>query len=88
MSKKYNFSVKLRPPNQKGKRSRRPQRRLSAEEENSILVKRFLRKWKQSGILRELKNREYPRTRGMKAREKRFMGKKRARKNLKKINSN
>jgi len=90
MSKKYNFSVKLRPPqqNQRGRRPRKPARQLSVEEENNILIKKFLRKWKQSGITRELKQREYPKTRGMKAREKRFMGKKRAKKNLKKINSN
>lgn len=83
MNKKHNFSVRLRPNNPNRKKSNRNQRKLSVEEENQILVKKFLRKWKQSGILRELKQRQYPKTRGMKEREKRFLGKKRSRKNLK-----
>ena len=83
MSKKYNFGVTLRqnkPNRNRGKK----QRQLSTEEENNILLKKFLRKWKQSGISRELKERRFPKTRGMKEREKRFLGKKRSRKNLKK----
>ena len=83
MSKHYNFAVKLRPNKTNKKKSNRNQRRLSAEEENQILIKRFLRKWKQSGITKELKQRQYPKTKGMKEREKRFLGKKRSRKNLK-----
>ena len=83
MNTKYNFSVRLRQNNPKGRKTNRNQRKLSVDEENQILVKKFLRKWKQSGILRELKQRQYPKTRGMKEREKRFLGKKRSRKNLK-----
>ena len=81
---KFNFSVKPRPNKNKKRNNRnRGNQGSSVEEENAILVKRFLRKWKQSGIARELRQRQYPKTRGMKEREKRFLGKKRARKNLK-----
>ena len=40
-------------------------------------VKKFLKKWKLSGIQRELKDKSYPQTRGMKARKKRYLGKRR-----------
>jgi len=70
-----NFSVKL----QHGKKKR------SVEEENAILVKKFLRKFKKSGIVRELKKKQSPMTRGQKERLKKFLGKKRGnKKNAKK----
>ena len=68
MSKGTNFSVKLNP---------RHTGKKSEEEQNNILIKKFLRKWKQSGILKELKEKSYPQTRGMKARKKRYLGKRR-----------
>jgi len=72
MSKGCNFSVK-RNPKLKGKKSE--------EEQNNILVKKFLRKWKQSGIQKELRDKSYPQTRGMKARKKRYLGKRRNNRN-------
>ena len=68
MSKGHNFSVK-RNPRLAGKKSE--------EEQNNILIKKFLKKWKLSGILREIKEKSYPQTRGMKARKKRYLGKRR-----------
>ena len=68
MSKGCNFSVR-RNPRLKGKKSE--------EEQNMILLKKFLKKWKLSGIQRELKEKSYPQTRGMKARKKRYLGKRR-----------
>ena len=68
MSKACNFQVK-RNPKLKGKKSE--------EEQNMILIKKFLKKWKQSGILKELKEKSYPQTRGMKERKKRYLGKRR-----------
>jgi hypothetical protein len=68
MSKSCNFSVK-RNPRLAGKKS--------DEEQNMILLKKFLKKWKLSGIQKELKDKSYPQTRGMKARKKRYLGKRR-----------
>ena len=68
MSKGRNFSVK-RNPRLAGKKS--------DEEQNLILVKKFMKKWKRSGILKELKDKSYPQTRGMKERKKRYLGKRR-----------
>lgn len=68
MSKACNFQVK-RNPKLKGKKSE--------EEQNMILIKKFLKKWKQSGILKEIKEKSYPQTRGMKERKKRYLGKRR-----------
>jgi hypothetical protein len=68
MKKGHNFSVK-RNPRLSGKKSE--------EEQNMILIKKFMRKWKQSGILKELREKSYPQTRGMKARKKRYLGKRR-----------
>jgi len=68
MSKGCNFQVK-RNPKLKGKKSE--------EEQNMILLKKFLKKWKLSGILKELKEKSYPQTRGMKERKKRYLGKRR-----------
>ena len=69
---KYNFSVKLNPKLADKK---------SVDENNSILIKKFLRKWKKSGILKDLKKKTYPLTKGMKERRKKHMGKRRSNKN-------
>ena len=68
MSRGCNFVVKRNPNLAKKK---------TDEEQNAILLKRFLKKWKQSGILKEIKERSYPQTRGMKERKKRYLGKRR-----------
>ena len=68
MSKGCNFSVKINPKHV-GKKS--------IEEQNAILIKRFLKKWKRSGILKDLKEKSYPQTKGMKERKKRYLGKRR-----------
>ena len=68
MSKGCNFVVR-RNPRLAGKKT--------DEEQNMILIKKFLKKWKISGIQRELKDKSYPQTRGMKARKKRYLGKRR-----------
>jgi len=68
MKKGCNFSVKLNP---------RHAGKKSIEEQNAILIKRFLKKWKQSGILKELKEKSAPMTKGMKERKKRYLGKRR-----------
>ena len=67
--KKYNFQVKTSP------------RRTSKDTqfENDKLVKRFLRKWKKSGILKELKEKSVPVTAGQKERRKKYLGKRRNR---------
>jgi|TARA_R110002153_G_scaffold31113_5_gene94960 hypothetical protein len=68
MSKSCNFSVK-RNPRLKGKKT--------DEEQNAILLRQFFKKWKLSGIQRELKEKSFPQTKGMKARKKRYLGKRR-----------
>ena len=68
MSKACNFTVKVNPKFA-GKKS--------VEENNNILIKKFMKKWKLSGILKEIKEKSYPQTRGMKARKKRYLGKRR-----------
>ena len=67
MSKSCNFVVKA-----DRKLAQKP-----TEVQNDIMIKRFLRKLKKSGIVRELKEKSYPQTRGMKARKKRYLGKRR-----------
>ena len=67
MSKACNFVVKNNP-----KLANKP-----TEVQNEILIKKFLRKWKKSGIVKELKEKSFPQTRGMKARKKRYLGKRR-----------
>ena len=69
---KFNFQVKA---NRKTK---------DFQLENQKLLKKFIRKWKKSGILKELKDRAYPVTKGQKNRQKRKAGKKRAMRRLKK----
>lgn len=63
-----NFKVKL---NKKLIQEKTP------EEANNILIRLFQKKWKLSGIARELKEKEAPVTRGQKARKKRYFGKRR-----------
>ena len=46
--------------------------------ESQKLIKQFLQKWKKSGLLKELRDRQYPVTRGQKARKKKMAGKRRA----------
>ena len=74
MSKGCNFAVKVNP---------RHSGKKSVDEQNAILVKKFIKKWKLSGILKDLKEKSYPQTRGMKARKKRYLGKRR---NNRKVN--
>ena len=69
---KFNFSVKANPKNK------------DAQAENMKLVKRFIRKYKDSGIQMELRRKTYPITRGQKNRMKRAAGKKRMLRRLKK----
>lgn len=71
MSKSCNFVVKA-----DRKLAQKP-----PEVQAEIMIKRFLRKWKKSGIARELKEKSYPQTRGMKARKKRYLGKRRNNRN-------
>tara|TARA_R110001592_G_scaffold188358_6_gene433597 strand:+ start:19513 stop:19734 length:222 start_codon:yes stop_codon:yes gene_type:complete len=70
MKNKCNFSVRLKK-NTKG----------SIEEQNSKLIKIFNKKFKKSGILKELRDKRFPVTRGMKKRAKKKAGKRRAEKN-------
>jgi ribosomal protein S21 len=67
MSKSCNFVVKNNP-----KVAGKP-----VEVQNDIMIKKFVRKWKKSGILRDLKEKSFPQTRGMKQRKKRYLGKRR-----------
>ena len=69
MKSKCNFSVKAKP-----------RQRGSVEEQNSKLVRIFLKKFKKSGIVQELRKKEYPITRGMKRRQKKHLGRRRAQK--------
>ena len=71
MSKACNFVVKNHP-----KMANKP-----VEIQNEILIKKFIRKWKKSGIVKDLKEKSYPQTRGMKARKKRYLGKRRNNRN-------
>ena len=73
-----NFSVKLHPKSKKN----------SDEVNNARLVKKFLKKFKDSGIIRELRKREYPITRGQKNRMKKHIGRRRAQKAQQKQQNN
>ena len=70
--KKCNFSVKHNQKRTKGQ---------SVEQQNAKLVRIFLKKFKDSGIVKELRDRRYPITKGMKRRQKKAAGKRRAQKN-------
>ena len=54
--KKFNFQVKASPKSR------------DSSVENQKLVRKFLQKWKKSGILKEVRDRQYPVTRGQKNR--------------------
>ncbi len=68
MSSKYNFQVKASPKNR------------DAQSENNRLLKKFLSKWKKSGILKEIRDRQYPITKGQKRRLKKRAGIRRSKK--------
>ena len=63
---KFNFQVKANP------------KAKDQSIESQKLIKQFLQKWKKSGLLKELRDRQYPVTRGQKARKKKMAGKRRA----------
>ncbi len=70
---KYNFGVKesdLRFKKKKG----------ANINTNEILVKIFLKKWKKSGIVKELREKRYHETKGEKRRRKKSQSKKRLQK--------
>jgi len=69
--KKCNFSVRLNPRKAKG----------TIQEQNDRLIRLFNKKFKRSGIIKELRNKAFPLTRGMKRRKKIAAGKRRAKKN-------
>ena len=64
----YNFQVKANP------------KARDVDLETQKMIRKFMRKWKKSGILKELKEKSYPQTRGMKQRKKKYLGKKRNKK--------
>ncbi len=69
MSRKgYNFCVKARPS----------KRQRTVADANNALVSAFMKKWKKSGILKELKEKQAPITKGQRNRRKRYLGKRRA----------
>ena len=57
---------------------------LSIEDQNMLLVKKFQKKFKQSGIIKELRDKVAPVTRGQKKRAKIKAGIRRAKKSQKK----
>ena len=67
---KYNFKVKLKKASSK-----------NSTRDNEILIKNFIRKFKKSGIVKELKKKQYPISKGQKKRLKKYLGKKRTQKN-------
>lgn len=71
MNKKYNISVRHNPKKARG----------SVQEQNDRLIRIFNKKFKKSGIVKELRDKAYPLTRGMKKRKKVAAGKRRAKKN-------
>jgi hypothetical protein len=66
--KGYNFCVRERPA----------RRKRTVEESNNALVSAFIKKWKKSGILKELKDKSAPITKGQRKRQKRYLGKRRS----------
>ena len=69
---KYNFQVKANP------------KAKDQSVESQKVIKKFLQKWKKSGLLKEIRDRQYPVTRGQKARKKKMAGKRRSARRLKK----
>ncbi len=55
-NKKFNFQVKASPKSK------------DVSVENQKIIRKFLQKWKKSGILKEIRDRQYPVTRGEKNR--------------------
>lgn len=55
--------------------------RGTVQEQNEKLIRIFNKKFKRSGIVKELRDKAYPLTRGMKRRRKIAAGKRRAKKN-------
>ena len=55
---------------------------------NNILVKQFNRKFKKSGIIKELRDRRFPVTKGEKRRLKKKIGRKRHLKKISKMHKN
>lgn len=70
MKSKFNFQVKV--PS-RGKSS-------DVQVENQKLIRKFLQKWKKSGILKEVRDRQHPITKGQKARLKKRAGIRRSKK--------
>tara|TARA_R110000851_G_scaffold37420_7_gene96680 strand:+ start:13903 stop:14112 length:210 start_codon:yes stop_codon:yes gene_type:complete len=68
MRKKFNFQVKA------------PSKGGDAQTENQKLIRKFLQKWKKSGILKEIRDREAPTTKGQKERLKKRAGVRRSKK--------
>ena len=69
---KFNFQVKANP------------KAKDQSVESQKVIRKFLQKWKKSGLLKEIRDRQYPITRGQKARKKKMSGKRRAQRRLKK----
>jgi len=76
--KKSNITVRL---------SKKLAGNKSVEECNAILIKQFNRKFKRSGIIKELRDRRFPITKGEKARLKKKIGRKRHLKRISKISN-
>mgnify|MGYP003115245082 CR=1 FL=1 len=66
---KFNFKTKLKKSTG------------SSSRDNEILIKNFIRKFKKSGIVKELKKKQYPISKGQKKRLKKYLGKKRQQRN-------
>jgi hypothetical protein len=76
---KGNFTVRYRFNKKKNKF-----KELSIEDQNMLLVKKFQKKFKQSGIIKELRDKVAPMTRGQKRRAKIKAGIRRSKKTQKK----
>tara|TARA_Y100000816_G_C25849901_1_gene443995 strand:+ start:232 stop:483 length:252 start_codon:yes stop_codon:yes gene_type:complete len=76
---KGNFTVRHRFHKKKNKF-----KELSVEDQNMLLVKKFQKKFKQSGIIKELRDKVAPMTRGQKRRAKIKAGIRRSKKTQKK----
>ena len=76
---KGNFTVR-----QKFNKKKAKFQDMSLEDQNMLLVKKFQKKFKQSGIIKELRDKVAPITRGQKRRAKIKAGIRRAKKSQKK----
>tara|TARA_B100000579_G_C22208984_1_gene566417 strand:- start:59 stop:295 length:237 start_codon:yes stop_codon:yes gene_type:complete len=70
---KFNFGVSRKDIKFKGK----DKRNMSTSVSNEILLKMFLKKWKKSGIIKELREKRYHESKGERSRRKRNQAKKR-----------